>query len=92
MYLNTQEENWMTKVKSASFTKYSEESKAYRLYDHITKKFIISIYIEFKEEYAWDGSIDESIVGGVALPQSQGDGEAQIVQSGHQICNTSKSH
>ena len=42
------------------FTGYSSESKAYRLYDPINKKIIISRDVEFLENQSWDGSVDES--------------------------------
>ena len=41
------------------FVGYSEESKAYRIYNLITKKYVISRDVIFKEEEAWDGSIDK---------------------------------
>jgi len=43
------------------FVGYSEESKAYRLYNPITKKYVISRDVVFKEEEAWDGSIDKLV-------------------------------
>ena len=42
------------------FTGYKSESKAYRLYDPIDKKIIISRDVEFLENKSWDGLIDES--------------------------------
>ena len=42
------------------FIGYNSESKAYRLYDPITKKIIISRDVEFLENQSLDGSIDES--------------------------------
>ena len=39
------------------FVGYSEESKAYRLYNPITKKYVINKDVVFKEEEAWDVSI-----------------------------------
>jgi len=39
------------------FTSYSEKSKAYRLYNPNTKKFIINRHVEFKEDEAWNGSV-----------------------------------
>jgi hypothetical protein len=42
------------------FTRYSSKSKAYRLYDPINKKIIISRDVEFLENQSWDGSVDES--------------------------------
>jgi len=41
---------------------YNEESKAYRLYNPITKKYIIGKYFEFKNEESWDGSIYKYVV------------------------------
>ena len=43
------------------FIGYNDESKAYRLYNPITKKYITNRDVEFKEEEAWDGSIDKSV-------------------------------
>ena len=43
------------------FTSYSLESKAYRLYDHVAKKIIISKDLEFIEIQSWDCSVDESV-------------------------------
>ena len=42
------------------FVGYSEQSKAYRLYNPITKKLIISGDVEFLEEEAWDGTLDKT--------------------------------
>ena len=42
------------------FIGYSSESKAYRLYDPIKKKIIISRDVEFLENQSWDDSVDES--------------------------------
>ena len=50
------------------FIGYNDVSKAYRLYDPITKKLIINKDVEFKEKEAWDWSIDRSIVEGVTNP------------------------
>ena len=49
------------------FIGYSEEYKEYKLYKPITKKYIISRDVEFKEEEAWDGSIDKYVAEGVVL-------------------------
>ena len=43
---------------------YSEESKEDRLYNPITKKYVISRDVEFKEEEAWDGIIDKIVAEG----------------------------
>ena len=43
------------------FIGYSEESKAYRLYNPSTKKLIVSRDVQFIEEEAWDGSIEKTV-------------------------------
>ena len=43
------------------FIGYSEESKAYRLYNPSTKMFFISRDVQFIEEEAWDGSIKKTM-------------------------------
>ena len=48
------------KVVKCTFMGYSSKSKAYRLYDPITKEIIISKGVEFLENQSWDGSVDES--------------------------------
>jgi len=49
MCLNIEEENWMIKVKKCIFIGYNEQSKAYKLYNPITKKTIIRRDVVFKE-------------------------------------------
>jgi hypothetical protein len=56
------------------FVGYSEESRAYKLYNPITKKYRINKDVEFKEEEAWDVSIDKSVSKGVVLPHEVDDG------------------
>eukprot|EP00253_Pinus_taeda_P008560 PITA_08560 len=43
------------------FVGYSDESKAYKLYNPSTKKVIISRDVQFIEEEAWDGSLEKTI-------------------------------
>ena len=43
------------------FVGYSDESKAYKLYNPSTKKVIISRDVKFIEEEAWDGSLEKTI-------------------------------
>ena len=43
------------------FTGYSPESKAYRLYDPLNNKMILSRDVEFLENQSWYGLIDESL-------------------------------
>ena len=57
------------------FFGYSEDSKAYRLYNPITKKYVINRDVEFKEEEAWDGSIDKIVSGGVEISHEDDDGD-----------------
>ena len=39
------------------FVGYSEDTKAYKLYDLIARRVIISCDVQFVENEAWDGSI-----------------------------------
>eukprot|EP00253_Pinus_taeda_P033287 PITA_33287 len=50
-----------SKGEKCIFIGYSEESKAYRLYKPSTKKFFVSINVQFIEEEAWDGSIEKKV-------------------------------
>ena len=43
------------------FAGYSEESKAYRLYNPITKRCVINRGVVIKEEEEWDCSIDKLV-------------------------------
>ena len=40
------------------FTGYSEQSKAYKLYNPVTKNTIISRDVVFKEQESWNGTVD----------------------------------
>jgi len=42
------------------FVGYSDESKAYKLYNPLTKKVIISKDVHFIEEETWDGSLEKT--------------------------------
>jgi hypothetical protein len=57
------------------FVGYSEECREYKLYSPITQKYVISKDCQFKEDEAWDGSIDKSISEGVGLPHEDDDGD-----------------
>ena len=50
-----------SKGEKCIFIGYSEESKAYRLYNPSTKKFMISRDVHFIKEEAWDGSIEKTM-------------------------------
>ena len=43
------------------FTGYCSESKAYRLYDPLNNKIILSRDVEFLENQSWYGLTDESV-------------------------------
>ena len=43
------------------FVGYSDESKAYKLYNPPTKKVIISRDVQFIDEEAWDGSLEKTV-------------------------------
>jgi hypothetical protein len=50
------------------FLGHSDQSKAYKLYNMVTKKVIINMDIEFNENKSCDGSINMTISIGV-IPQ-----------------------
>lgn len=49
------------KSEKCIFTCYSEQSKAYKLYNPVTTKTIISIDVVFKERESWNGTIDKIV-------------------------------
>lgn len=65
------------------FLTYNEHSKAYKLYNHVTKKEIVNKDFESKEDYAWDRSIDRII--GTTIPQIEEDTEENNTQSGQKV-------
>lgn len=60
------------------FVGYSEESKAYRLYNPTTKKVIISRDVQFVEDEAWDGSIEKTVNISASIPQEENAVSASI--------------
>ena len=64
------------------FIGYSEESKAYRLYNPITKKYVISRDVLFKEEEEWDGSIDKLVGEEVVTPHTEDEEDEQSTHGG----------
>lgn len=64
------------------FIGYSEESKEYRLYNPVTKKYVINRDVEFKEEEAWDGSIDKVVSGEAEVSHGDDDGDEKSIQGG----------
>jgi hypothetical protein len=67
------------------FVGYIEESRAYKLHNPITQKYVIIRDVQFKEDEAWDGSIDKSISKGVVLPHEDDDGAEQVEGDGQMI-------
>ncbi|KAH9310793.1 hypothetical protein KI387_025828, partial [Taxus chinensis] len=63
---------------------------AYKLFNPITKKFVLSRDVVFKEEESWDGNIDKTISGTTTMPyedqkeKGQGDQGEQEEQSNQQ--------
>jgi hypothetical protein len=70
------------------FLGYNDQSKAFKLYNQVTKKVIINKYVEFKEDEAWDGSIDKKIFIGVVIPQEEDEAEERIAKGGQQGLQT----
>ena len=54
-------------------TMMSERSKAYRLFNPITKKIIVSKDVVFKEDESWDGNIDTNVIGAATIPYVEKD-------------------
>jgi hypothetical protein len=67
------------------FVGYSEESRAYRLYNPITKKYVINKDVEFKGREEWDGSIDKSFSEGDVLAREDDDGDEQDEAGGQLV-------
>ena len=43
------------------FVGYSEDTKAYKLYDHVARKVIISRDVQFVENESWDGTVKKNV-------------------------------
>lgn len=54
-------ENLDRKGEKCIFVGYTDESKAYKLYNPLTKKVIIGKDVQFIEEEAWDGSLEKTV-------------------------------
>jgi len=54
----------------------------------MTNKMIINGEVEFKENEAWDGSIEKTIFVGVVIPQEEDEVKENIAQGGHQGLET----
>ena len=64
------------------FVWYSEESKAYRLYNPITKKYVINRDVVFKEEEAWDGNIDKLVEEDAVTPHTEDEEDEHGIHGG----------
>ena len=76
--LDDKSEKWI-------FVGYDEQYKAYKLFNPITKKFIVSRDFVFKEEESWDGNIDKTNTSTPILYEEQrekGQGEQSNEQGG----------
>ena len=63
------------------FTGYSEQSKAYKLYNPVTRNTIISRDVVFKEQELWNGSIDK--IFDAQVPLMEEDDVAEKEQQDH---------
>ena len=63
------------------FVGYSEDTKAYKLYDPITRKVIISRDVQFFENKSWDGTVDINVK--IVSNVDNDDMEEEVVQIPH---------
>ena len=63
------------------FVGYSEDTKAYKLYDPVTRKVIISRDVQFVENESWDGTIDINVK--IVSNIDNDDMEEEVVQIPH---------
>ena len=65
------------------FVGYSEDAKAYKLYDPIARKLIISRDVQFVENESWDGTVDTNVK--IVLNVDNDDMAEEVVQTPHVI-------
>ena len=58
---------------------YNEDSKECRLYNPITKKYIVSNVILCKEEEAWGDRIVKFVAKGAIISRKDDDGDNQVL-------------
>ena len=63
------------------FVSYSEDTTAYKLYDPVAKKVIISRYFQFVENESWDGIADINVK--IVSNVDSDDMEDEVVQTPH---------
>ena len=69
------------KSEKCIFIGYSEESKAYRLYNPISKKLIISRDVRFEEEASWDGNDNKQVTKGAPILQNEEESKEEGTQT-----------
>ena len=65
------------------FFGYFEDKKAYKLYDPVTRKVIISRDVQFVENESWDGIVDINFK--IVSNVDNDDMEEEVVQTPHVI-------
>ena len=63
------------------FVGYSEDTKAYKLYDPVARKVIISRDVQFFENETWDGTVDTNVK--IVSNVDNDDMEEEVVQTPH---------
>ena len=63
------------------FVGYSEDTKAYKLYDPVGRKVIINQYFQFVENESWDGTVDKNVK--IVSNVDNDDMEEEVVQTPH---------
>ena len=61
------------------FVDYSEDTKAYKLYDLVTRKVIISRDVHFVENESWDGTVNINV--NIVSNVDNDDMEEEVVQT-----------
>ena len=65
------------------FFGYSEDTKAYKLYDPVTRKVIINRDVQFVENESWDGTVDTNVK--IVSNVNNDDMAEEVVQTPHVI-------
>ena len=63
------------------FVGYSEDTKAYKLYDPVARKVIISFDVQFVENESWNGTIEKNVE--VVSTVKHDDMVKELVQTSH---------
>ena len=69
------------KVQKCIFVGYSEDTKAYKLYDPVIRKVIISRDVQFVENESWDGTVDINV--NIVSNIDNDDMEEEVVEIPH---------